>query len=90
MILDNGYNEPKAMAACKPDPEEMLQNVRKRKAHFERAKELIFEIDDLPVEVARYHDNRNHFLETLGNIETNIHALEKEIENWLKEIDKSE
>ena len=90
MILDNNYDQPMAATKeCRPDPEEMLQNCRKRKGQYEKAKELIFELDGLPVSLMSHrHDTQNQWLETLGNIERMIHQLEKEIDNWLKEMDK--
>jgi hypothetical protein len=77
--------EAKGGGECKPDPEEMLQRARKIIEACDKAQNLIFELDELPIYLS---DSDNSFKQTLGQIAIQRYQAKKQENYWLNEIDK--
>jgi len=88
-MIGNSYAEiDMKEAACKVDPEEMLQNARNRIELCQRAEELLLELDKMPLRVEFGRGDTDHMTYALGSIRSNfLRAVENEA-RWLEEIDK--
>ena len=86
-MFNNNY--PTAVGtnqACKPDPEEMLQHARKREVRIEQGLDALRTLGE-----NNYYFNQKSeegIVMALGQLTAAKWEVEKEIERWLKEIDK--
>ena len=89
-LFESGGQGESSKQMCKPDPEDMIAQAHKRKEDFQRAIELLNELDDLPIGIVRGRDFESFILQLYGSFYASIRGCDKEIQRWLTDIDKGE
>ena len=85
-MLNNLGNSIEKAEACRPDPEEMLQNIRKRHEKNQKDLEVVKNLKNIDLYIGEKAEEGLYIL--IGKLLAQGWEYEKEIEYWLKECEK--
>ena len=81
--------EERPMKECKPDPEEMLKNIRGQIEIINKAESLLEQFVKLPLYMHSLELDKS-FLLIFGHLKVKRMEAEHEEKRWLREIDETQ
>lgn len=87
-MFDNNLRSEQSSQECKPDPEVMLQQARKRKEDVKKADDLLTEFIQIPIHISE-RDIDDSLLRILGTLRIELFKTERDEAFWLAEINKT-